>query len=113
MSVVSYILKNGRSQGRSAGSFNPSQLRVGTQHEMEHTSDFRTAQRIAMDHLVEDPNYYVKLARAGLGDDIPACKAVPCIATECKQGISGWLLVAIALAGFGLNILKFQKGALE
>lgn len=112
MSVVSYILKNGASKGRSAGSFNQTQLRIGAQHEMEHTSDYRTAQRIAMDHLTEDPIYYTKLARAGLGDDAPPCKAVPCIATECKQGISGWMLVAIALAGFGLNILKFQKDSL-
>lgn len=42
-------------------------IEVGTEHELEHTSDRRIARQIAMDHLREDPRYYEKLARAGLG----------------------------------------------
>lgn len=56
-------IPNGRSKGRRPGEFDPSQLRHGTEIEMEHTTSRRLAQRIAMDHLVEDPLYYVKLAR--------------------------------------------------
>ena len=58
-----YGLSNGRSKGRRPSEFNPVQLRRGVQVEMEHTRDPKIAERIAMDHLVEDPLYYVKLAR--------------------------------------------------
>lgn len=42
--------------------FDPVQLQRGTEVEMEHTNKRRIAQRIAMDHLVEDPRYYEKLS---------------------------------------------------
>jgi hypothetical protein len=57
-----YGLPNGRSKGRRPSEFDPVQLRRGIQVELEHTSDPKIAERIAMDHLVEDPLYYVKLA---------------------------------------------------
>jgi hypothetical protein len=59
-------LPNGRAKGRRPAEFDPVQLRQGTQHELEHTTSRRIAQQIAMDHLVEDPLYYVKLARVHL-----------------------------------------------
>lgn len=37
------------------------QLSHGIEVEMEHTNDAKTAEEIAKDHLVEDPNYYTKL----------------------------------------------------
>lgn len=57
-----YGLPNGRAKGRRPGEFDPVQLRRGIKVEMEHTRDPKIAERIAMDHLVEDPLYYVKLA---------------------------------------------------
>jgi hypothetical protein len=42
------------------------ELKKGVKVEMEHTSDPKKAARIAMDHLVEDPKYYSKLATLGL-----------------------------------------------
>jgi len=39
----------------------PWELKQGTQEEFEHTDDPRIAQKIAMDHLREDPHYYSKL----------------------------------------------------
>ena len=57
-----YGLPNGRAKGRHLRDFDPVQLRRGIQVEMEHTRDAEIAKRIAMDHLVEDPLYYVKLA---------------------------------------------------
>jgi hypothetical protein len=41
--------------------FDPVALAEGTRVEMEHTSDPEVAQEIAMDHLMEDPDYYTKL----------------------------------------------------
>lgn len=42
------------------------QLKMGIQVEMEHTKDYDTAETIAMDHLVEDAEYYTKLKKAKL-----------------------------------------------
>lgn len=52
----------GLAQGKTPQEFDPVQLRKGTEVELEHTSDWDVAEEIAMDHLTEDPDYYVKLA---------------------------------------------------
>lgn len=59
-------IPGGLARGRRASDFNPRELRRGAKVEMEHTDDPDVAREIAMDHLVEDPKYYTKLARAGL-----------------------------------------------
>jgi len=46
----------------SPSQFDRAALRAGTDVEMEHTTDPKVAQQIAMDHLAEDPEYYRKLA---------------------------------------------------
>jgi hypothetical protein len=46
----------------SPSQFDQHALRAGTRVEMEHTTDPKVAQQIAMDHLAEDPAYYTKLA---------------------------------------------------
>lgn len=40
-----------------------SQILKGIKVEAEHTNDVSIAKKIAMDHLVEDPVYYDKLAK--------------------------------------------------
>ncbi len=42
-------------------SLKATELEAGTKVEMEHTDDPKVAQKIAMDHLKEDPHYYTKL----------------------------------------------------
>ena len=42
------------------------QLRIGIEVEKEHTDDEEVAEKIARDHLQEDPHYYTKLKKAGL-----------------------------------------------
>lgn len=44
----------------------PEQLRIGIEVEKEHTDDEAIAEKIARDHLAEDPHYYTKLKKAGL-----------------------------------------------
>ena len=44
----------------------PTQLKTGIEIEQEHTSDLNLAEKIARDHLAEDPEYYTKLKKAGL-----------------------------------------------
>lgn len=53
----------GLSKGMNPSDFDPVQLRKGTVVEMEHVRNRSVAKRIAMDHLVEDPLYYRKLAK--------------------------------------------------
>ena len=45
-----------------------SQLQKGIEVESEHTSDKKLAEKIAKDHLVENPNYYTILDNVGLSD---------------------------------------------
>jgi hypothetical protein len=40
-----------------------SQLKKGIKVEHEHTKDNTIARKIAMDHLFEDPDYYIKLKK--------------------------------------------------
>jgi hypothetical protein len=46
------------------------ELKKGIKVEKEHTDDVKRAARIAMDHLVEDPKYYTKLAKIGLEENL-------------------------------------------
>lgn len=49
--------------------YDPQELATGTRIEGEHTKDVKLAQKIAMDHLGEDPRYYTKLKAAGLEEE--------------------------------------------
>ena len=58
--------------------YDKEQLKKGLEVEKEHTDDPKTALKIAMDHLSEDPYYYDKLQAAGLeelheGEFCPQC----------------------------------------
>ncbi len=45
------------------GKFNKKQLKIGTNIEMEHTTNKRVAAKIAKQHLCEFPNYYTELVK--------------------------------------------------
>jgi len=45
-----------------------SQLKIGVPTEMEHTKNKKLALEIALDHLMENPNYYSILKKSGLVD---------------------------------------------
>lgn len=67
-------LKKDSVSGGAGNEFSPSdfeeeELREGTNHEMEHTDDRSVAQKIAMDHLAENPHYYRELRAAHLEKD--------------------------------------------
>jgi len=49
----------------------PEQLKRGIEVEMEHTDDPEIAEKIAMDHLKENPEYYSKLDSIGLEEANP------------------------------------------
>lgn len=58
---VKKLLLTGLSSGHKESEFDKEQLNIGTSIEMEHTKDQSIAKQIAMDHLVEDKDYYKKL----------------------------------------------------
>jgi len=54
-------MPGGRADNKPDSDFNAEQLRIGTDHEMEHTKDRQIAKETAKDHLAEDEEYYIKL----------------------------------------------------
>lgn len=64
-------IPGGLAAGKKPSDFDKRQLKKGTKVELEHTSagkkpstkDLEIAREIAMDHLMEDPLYYEKLAK--------------------------------------------------
>ena len=62
-------LKGGIGDATGPSDVNPSELAMGVQIEMEHTTDEKVATEIALDHLTKEPFYYTKLNQAGLTDE--------------------------------------------
>jgi hypothetical protein len=54
------FMKAGYSKGEDINP-DPEQLQMGIEVEMEHTTSEEIARKIAMDHLVEIPDYYTRL----------------------------------------------------
>lgn len=55
------VIPGGLADKKQPADFNPIKLKAGIKVEMEHTSDPKIAEEIAMDHLTEDKDYYNKL----------------------------------------------------
>lgn len=71
--IFLHFRKKKREEAQLAGTagaldmdIDPGELARGMLVETEHTDDLDVARKIAVDHLLEDPNYYTKLARIGL-----------------------------------------------
>jgi hypothetical protein len=62
------ILKNKGllSEAKEEYQCNPVELAMGIKVEMEHTDDPKKAEKIAMDHLKENPSYYSQLKLSGI-----------------------------------------------
>ena len=87
-SNVTFVSKKKKTPGKSIDTFSnrknkylttegdisDGELNVGIEVEMEHTDDRKKAEKIAKDHLSEDPKYYSKLYKAGLIDEPKAMK---------------------------------------
>ena len=50
-------------EGLERGDVDPDQLEMGIEVEMEHTTNKDVAERIALDHLAEIPDYYSRLKK--------------------------------------------------
>ncbi len=60
-------IPGGYATGKSPDDFDQEQIKMGIEIEMEHTDDPEKAKEIAMDHLMEDPEYYTKLKKMEAG----------------------------------------------
>jgi len=56
-------IEGGLAEGMHNSQFDPNSLHKGMLVELEHTNDPEVAEEIAKDHLVEDSEYYEKLAK--------------------------------------------------
>jgi hypothetical protein len=69
--ILSSFLSEGKSKGKEV-KHDPKELEMGMKVEMEHTTITVLARKIALDHLVEIPDYYTRLkkmeAEAGIKD---------------------------------------------
>lgn len=69
--IISSVLSEGKSKGKDI-KHDPKELEMGIKVEMEHTTCPIVARKIALDHLVEIPDYYTRLkkmeAEAGIKD---------------------------------------------
>jgi hypothetical protein len=61
INLYSDRIKGGSADLKSPSDFDLKSLIKGAIVELEHTSDLNIAVEIAMDHLIEDPQYYDKL----------------------------------------------------
>lgn len=57
------MIYGGLADNASPQQFDKRQLAKGTRVEMEHTNNPAIAREIAMDHLTEDPRYYIELEK--------------------------------------------------
>jgi len=71
------------------------ELAMGNKVELEHTSNKMEAHKIAMEHIIEDPEYYSKLKASGLADELEKAIKIP------------------AQKKFDLVMHEFEVGALE
>jgi len=60
---AAYLYKEGESKNQPDSRFNKTQLRIGTEVELEHAPNRTIAKEIAKDHLCESPMYYVELIK--------------------------------------------------
>lgn len=75
----------------------PKELEMGIEDETEHTNDKALAQKIALQHLKQHPDYYSKIKNAGLEENVPTdltsptAIATPFIAMAVRGSSTGGL----------------------
>ena len=95
-------LRGGYAAGLDPRDFDVVELSHGIKVEMEHTPSRVVAREIAMDHLVEDPQYYRRLARMEKGFEHNARRAmIPMSGFTDNPGGDIWALVSVAGAALG------------
>jgi hypothetical protein len=79
------LLPGGKGDNLNDADVNPTELRKGIKVELEHIKDPNKAKEIAKDHLAEKPEYYTRLARAGLADELKDSDYTDLVASTVNQ----------------------------
>lgn len=77
------VIPGGLADKKKPSDFDPKKLAQGIKIEMEHTSDRKIAEEIAMDHLMEDKDYYEKLK------EVEKCDMVEVTADGKRELVEG------------------------
>ena len=105
-------IPGGLAEGKSPKDFDAKALAQGVKVEMEHTTDPKIAQEIAMDHLAEDLKYYIKLATIEKSiasnpmAEIDINTAEQSMDEMASRGSDHWVMAidaAVSDAGYGDN----------
>jgi len=87
--------------------FDPAALAQGIRVELEHTPDPEVAKEIAKHHLMEDRDYYAKLAQIHLDGALGQEQDCAALDIECRAAkgaraaVRPWIVGAIALGVLG------------
>lgn len=83
-------IPGGLSDSMKPSDFDEAALAKGTAAELEHTSDEALAVEIAMDHLVEDPDYYAKLEKMERSAQAGFDALRPALAAAAQRVYDAW-----------------------
>lgn len=61
--VLSHLKRKDEAKNQPDDKYNPKELAMGIEVELEHTDSIEAAKEIAKDHLEEYPDYYTRLAK--------------------------------------------------
>lgn len=114
------MLPGGKGDKAEPSDFDPHELKMGIEVEMEHTKSRKIAREIAMDHLSEDPRYYTKLKKvhkehAYMRSDMHSIEEL----LQLMSNVNAWLTEGAAPPPFkaaerqaaGMPALKSRTGA--
>lgn len=62
-------LHGGKADDKTPDNFDPDDVAIGTAVEREHSSNPDEATEIAIDHIIENPEYYDQLIASGIADE--------------------------------------------
>ena len=91
--------------------FDPEELSMGEKVELEHTDDPAEARKIAQDHLREHPDYYSRLKKTGLAEELKpeVTKAVEDLREFYRargESVYGEVVRAAQTAGYSQVVAK-------
>jgi hypothetical protein len=96
--IVEDEIPGGKGDNLSSTDLDQTELQKGIKVETEHTNDPVKAEEIAKDHLAEDPQYYTKLEKAGLADEL----------TESRVG-DAYIEIGEAIEAIDDELVKISK----
>lgn len=108
-------IPGGKGDEASPHDFDPREVLMGIDHELEHTGDPRVALEIAMDHLSEDPHYYSNLKATHLESLALAASQGPVqlALAEADARQNSTAMVVVPGSAPGKNVCSFVRSLVQ